>query len=414
MRILIIQHKNFLNGNGGTEKIACFLANHFSSIGNSVEIATNEDTSGNVLFPLSKEVKISNIFTDSLNQIYIFPLYNYKGKNPFLWLKYKVQKKYRKFLNSIIYRQNGGKDNIYKYNLRQRAVLWKNYIDKTKPDVIITMSIESLLEITYQNHYDIPIINSTNGRPDYDYTDILWYRSKVDMASLENSYQYLSAIQILFENYKEFLPENYSGKISVIGNPVPKIDDDKILNHQREKEKYKIIHIGSLNMSCKQQDLLIRIFSRISQKYPQWELHLWGIGKDYDILYQQIEKLKLNTKVFLNGFTDAPLDKLKEADIFVFPSKYEGFPLALTEAMSMGLAVVGFSYCSGVNQLIEHSENGFLADNEEQMEQYIKDFIKDRSLREEFGKNAHDAMKMFQPEKIKRQWEELLDNILNK
>ena len=175
MKILIIQHKNFLNGNGGTEKIACFLANHFSSIGRNVEVATNENTSGNVLFPLNKEVKISNIFTDSLNQIYIFPLYNYKGKNPFLWLKYKVQKKYRKFLNSIIYRQNGGKDNIYKYNLRQRAVLWKNYIDKTKPDVIITMSIESLLEITYQNHYDIPIINSTNGRPDYDYTDILWY-----------------------------------------------------------------------------------------------------------------------------------------------------------------------------------------------------------------------------------------------
>ena len=116
MKILIIQHKNFLNGNGGTEKIACFLANHFSSIGRNVEVATNENTSGNVLFPLNKEVKISNIFTDSLNQIYIFPLYNYKGKNPFLWLKYKVQKKYRKFLNSIIYRQNGGKDNIYKYN----------------------------------------------------------------------------------------------------------------------------------------------------------------------------------------------------------------------------------------------------------------------------------------------------------
>ena len=78
MKILIIQHKNFLNGNGGTEKITCFLANHFSSIGRNVEVATNENTSGNVLFPLNKEVKISNIFTDSLNQIYIFPLYNYK------------------------------------------------------------------------------------------------------------------------------------------------------------------------------------------------------------------------------------------------------------------------------------------------------------------------------------------------
>ena len=48
------------------------------------------------------------------------------------------------------------------------------------------------------------------------------------------------------------------------------------------------------------------------------------------------------------------------------------------------------------------------------MEQYIKIFIEERSLREELGKNAHLAMKMFQPEKIKRQWEELLDNILNK
>ena len=54
---------------------------------------------------------------------------------------------------------------------------------------------------------------------------------------------------------------------------------------------------------------------------------------------------------------------VSNASVCAFPSKYEGFPLALTEAMSAGLPCVGFKSCTGVNGLIVDGENGFLVED---------------------------------------------------
>lgn len=409
-KIVLIQHTAFINGRGGTEKICSFLANHFCSLGYDVEVATNENIQGKEVYPLNNKIKLVNIYSPDIKQINLNPIYSYKGKNPFLWLKYKFQKKKAKFLNKTILNKVGGEDELYKFNLRQRAKAWKKYIEITNPDLIITMSIGSLLEITFENEYDIPIINSTNGRPDYDYTDLLWHRSKIDIFHLKESYKKLTAIQILFDNYKDFLPETFRGNIKVIGNPAPKVED-KIT--PPNKERKIIIHIASLQISCKQQDVAIRIFSKNARKYPEWDLHFWGEGNDYLYLKELIEKEDLSNRIFLHGFTDSPLQKLQEADIFIFPSKYEGFPLALMEAMSTGLPVIGFTDCSGVNQLVQHQENGYLANNESEMEEYLIQLMEDSNLRELMGAKGKEFVKDFYPEKIAEQWEELVSEVIN-
>lgn len=66
MKILIIQVRGFLNGSGGTEKICCYLANNLVKNNFEVEIATNENTSGNPFFPLDEEVRITNILIVNL------------------------------------------------------------------------------------------------------------------------------------------------------------------------------------------------------------------------------------------------------------------------------------------------------------------------------------------------------------
>jgi hypothetical protein len=79
-----------LNGTGGTEKICCVLANNFVKSGHLVVIATNENISGTAMFPLVDQVKVTNIFDANIDQKELIPIYNYRGKNPFLWLYYKI------------------------------------------------------------------------------------------------------------------------------------------------------------------------------------------------------------------------------------------------------------------------------------------------------------------------------------
>lgn len=412
MKILFVQHLSFINGSGSTEKVCSFLANYFCDLGYEVEVATNEDVEGKEVYPLREEIKLTNIYSEEIKQIKLLPIKNYKGKNPFLWLKYKFIKKKTKFQNRKIIRQHQGEDNIYLYNLRQRAKAWGDFIKNiSKPDLIITMSLGSVLEISFENNLNIPIINSTNGRPDYDYTDILWYRSSIEKKTLEEAYQKINAIQILFENYNEFLPKSFRAKTCVIGNPLPQIADG--INHFEGKERYKIVHIGSLNTSCKQQDLAIRVFSKLASKYNNWDLHFWGVGVDERDLKKMINQNKLENRIFINGFTSNVLEELKMSDIFIFPSKYEGFPLALGEAMSVGLPSIGLADCSGVNQMIVNEENGFLAKEEKEVERYLEMLMSNPELRQKMGQKANEFAKNFSPEKITLQWKHLVEEVMN-
>lgn len=59
-----------------------------------------------------------------------------------------------------------------------------------------------------------------------------------------------------------------------------------------------------------------------------------------------IEENNLHNKVCLTGVTDKVEIKLQKADIFAFPSAHEGFPLALTEAMAIGLPAIGYKTCA--------------------------------------------------------------------
>ncbi|MEI2271057.1 glycosyltransferase [Sphingobacterium sp. ML3W] len=414
MKILLVQHLCFLNGIGGTEKICSTLANIFNEHGHEVEIATNENVVGMPVFPLSEGIKVTNIFDPAVEQKKEFPIYNYRGKNPFLWLKFKAKKKYHKWYNWRLKYTLGGEAKLYQYNLRKRSIAWNKYIDQLKPDLIVTMSISSLLEITFGNSLPMPIINSVNGRPDYDYSNIWGGRKPYMVDLLTHSYRYLDGIQILFDSYRRFLPSDFSGECRVIANPIELGDCTKLAEHSSTKERYKIIHVGRLDTACKQQHLAIELFNKLAKKYTQWDLEFWGTGADFNRLNEQILDLDLSDRIFLRGFTEDPIGKMKDADIFIFPSQYEGFSLALGEAMGVGLPSIGFSACSGVNEMIKQNKTGFLALNKEEMLIYLEKLIQDSSLRQQMGIKAHLSMKDYNLDQMVKGWMKLIDTVITK
>jgi len=414
MKVLLIQHLYFLNGIGGTEKICSILANILVNNGFQVEIATNEDVVGHPVFPLDQKISVTNIYGANVSQIEEIPIYNYRGKNPLLWIKYKLKKKYAKWYNRRLIRRMGGEDKLYQYNLRNRAIAWKRYIDRIKPDLIITMSIGSLLEITFENTFSIPIIDSVNGRPDYDYSNIFGGRKSYEVELLTNSFNKLDGIQILFDSYREFLPLNFAGICHVITNPISEVASSELVRHDSEKVRCKIIHIGRLDTECKQQHIAIEIFAKLAEKYPAWDLEFWGTGNDFERLNSEILELGLSKRIFLRGFTNDPIAKMKDADIFIFPSKYEGFGLALAEAMSVALPTIGFTTCSGVNELIKHGENGFLARDKVEMELFLEQLMNDPELRQQMGIAGNKMIKDYNLGRMKNGWLKLINLVIEK
>ena len=187
---------------------------------------------------------------------------------------------------------------------------------------------------------------------------------------------------------------------------------------ENDNKQHKIIFVGRLNKNHKRPHLLIKAFVEVADKYPDWILELWG-AKDRANYYNEMKKIikdaHLEKRVLFKGFTDNVPQVLREADIFAFPSAYEGFGMALAEGMSVGLPAIGYKSCPAVNELIKNGETGILC--EDGVEPFVKALDKlmgDKNLRVEMGKAAKADMAQFAPEKIWDKWEELMERTVKK
>jgi len=133
--------------------------------------------------------------------------------------------------------------------------------------------------------------------------------------------------------------------VKFIGNPV---EFQKIKMHMREPlnpqyanifESKVIINIGRL-VPEKGQMLLIETFSLVRKVYKDLKLVLIGEGPNKGKLIELVDKLGLREDVTFLGFQKNPYKYLKRSKIFILTSRYEGFGLALLEAMACELPVV--------------------------------------------------------------------------
>lgn len=98
-------------------------------------------------------------------------------------------------------------------------------------------------------------------------------------------------------------------------------------------------HVGRFSYQ-KNQAFLIEIFKQLSERMPTSKLLLVGDGEDREKMETQINELKLTDKVILTGNVTNVQDYLQVMDVFVFPSRFEGFPIVAVEAQNAGLPVV--------------------------------------------------------------------------
>ena len=201
--------------------------------------------------------------------------------------------------------------------------------------------------------------------------------------------------------------QNYFGKIvqqksKVIYNPI-NLGEKAGCALGGEKEK-KIVSVGRL-MPQKNQKLLLCAFRKVIEKHPEYQLTIFGDGPMREELENYAKELGIAEKVLLPGSVSDVHDRIKNAELFVLSSNYEGMPNALIEAMCLGLPVVS-TKVSGATDLIVNHENGILTeiDNQKELEAAMIELIENPELAEKLAKNAVELNNDLELNKIMNQW----------
>jgi glycosyltransferase involved in cell wall biosynthesis len=153
-------------------------------------------------------------------------------------------------------------------------------------------------------------------------------------------------------------------KITVIPNPVDNRMIRKLAAEPVAHEWFRpnqppvIVGIGELGGS-KDYETMIRAFA-ILRRERQVRLFIMGEGKGRDRLQELIAELHLEADVELFGFTENPFAYLAKSNLFVLSSHYEGFGMALLEALSLGVPSVATDCPFGPSDIMQNGKFGTL------------------------------------------------------
>ena len=159
-------------------------------------------------------------------------------------------------------------------------------------------------------------------------------------------------------------------------------------------------------------DRLVAAFAEVSTACPDWNLVIVGDGPEKSRLDEAINQHGLDERVVLPGWIESPWPSFPESSIVVLPSRYEGFPNALLEAMSRGLAPIAFNCESGPSEIIRHIVDGLLVDEGDiaGLSAAMQSLAHDSALRATLAASAKSVNDRFSPERVFAQWETVLSD----
>lgn len=320
---------------GGLENAVTVIVNELASRGYIISIICVYNNP--VFYELDKSINI------------IFPSYNRKG--------YSTLSYYRK---SVFY-------------IRKQ-------VKSVNPDVIVSYGdYINFISILATRNLKIPVFVSDRSSPDKPFPAFVNQMRKY-------CYPFAQGILAQTERAKQqkqtMLGDKYDN-IRIIPNPIRPI----ITYSEIEKENI-ILGVGR-HYYVKGLDRLIKAFAKGAMN--NWKLVIAGdYGPETEALQSLVKELDIKAQVeFLGPVKE--IDKVfSKAKIYVLPSRSEGFPNALIEAMAHGLPSVAFDIVAGPAEIIKDKINGILIkdDDIDGMADAIKNLISNEELRSSLSKEA--------------------------
>ncbi len=314
------------------------------------------------------------------------------------------------------------KDNVKRYNLAvERKSRYnplphfkiiagiKKTTKKAKPDFVISFvgktNVFTLLALKNTQYKTIVCEHSIINQPDIDkFTDFFRLRLykkayKIGVLSESSKKDFIAK----YKNCKEKNVIAIPNSLKINDNKQGSINLKEVLKEDISKLKI-IVSLGRLD-SVKGFDKLIKIFNLLNKKMPNTVLIIFGEGDERAKLEKLIDNLNLKDKVFLPGQIHNVGSALSQASVFACTSEYEGFGMAILEAMYFLTPVISFDVPE-VGNLIINNKNGILVKNNN-LEEYAKKIahlLNNKEKTQYFINEGMKTVKLFSPEAIDKIW----------
>ena len=172
------------------------------------------------------------------------------------------------------------------------------------------------------------------------------------------------------------------------------------------KSKYHVVLVGRMVDKVKGQKRLVEVVVKLHEMGYKISLALIGGGVDEEKLKDEIIKKNATSYISVCGSQINPYPYIKEADLLVCASHYEGYNLTVAEALILDTPVLSTD-CTGPNEILDYGKYGMIVENStEGLYEGLKRFAENPELLLEYKKKTIERKKFFDEEKI-------LDEITN-
>lgn len=183
-----------------------------------------------------------------------------------------------------------------------------------------------------------------------------------------------------------------------------------------KKEKV-VLGVGRFDdYHVKGLDTLLKCWAGVCHKHPDWKLWLAGDGtpENKKVLLDINESLN-NINVEFLGFRKDINSVMRSSSVFLLPSRVEGLPMGLIEAMNQSCCCVAFNVETGPSEIIRHNISGQLAENQnvQALTAALDSVMSDDDLRMKLSCNAQASIVKYGIERIVNRWR-ILFNVIKK
>lgn len=160
-------------------------------------------------------------------------------------------------------------------------------------------------------------------------------------------------------------------------------------------------------------DDLILAFSKFHRKNPDWRLLIIGGGSMEAKLEEIIREENLQSEVKITGYIHEVKENLLKGSIFMMTSRWEGFPMTVTEALEMGLPVISYDI-PAMEPLVTDGIEGRIvpAFQQDKLVEAMLEIASNEEERKKMSQNAIAKAKELEPEQVVKQWLQLIEEVV--
>lgn len=276
-------------------------------------------------------------------------------------------------------------------------------------------------EIAFFRGAAIKIISGSNN---YQSNKLAWVHSDFTKCTgifdwfnneeqTKNAYRKFNKIVCVSQYAKEKFTERMGIKENVIVRYNINLTDD-IKNKAEEKieEKFnkntfKVCTVGRL-VEAKGYDRLLKIHKRLMDEELKHDLIIVGDGPDREKLTKYINDNNLNNSVYLLGSKSNPYKYIKDSDLFVCSSRWEGFSTVISEAVILEKPVLT-TRVSGTGELFLDNKYGLITENNEKsLYEGLKEILRNKELYIYYKEKVKERSSFFEQKVLVKEIENIL------